>query len=166
MMSRMVGGKSSWRWVFGTLIGLAIAIDVTAWYLRGEIDPSSVLSRALFGLVLALGLSASALLLVTISAIHREMRATEQVIGLAIAAGLGLSLTGWMIEGGFATSISGTENILEQARIGGAMLLNGLFASLTAAGLVFGLLLALVTGRPMEKDPLLELESTGDFGED
>ncbi len=162
MMSRMVGGKSSWRWVFSTLIGLAIAIDVTAWYLRGEIDPSSILSRVLLGLVLGLGLTASGLLLVTISAVHREMRAVEQIIGLAIAAGLGLSLAGWMIEGGIGASASGMDGILEESRIGAAMLLNGLFAGLTAAGLVFGLLLALVTGRPMEKDPLLDLESTED----
>ena len=162
MMSRMVAGKSSWRWLFSTLIGLAIAIDVIAWYLKGEIDPSSVVSRVLLGLVLGLGLTASVLLLVTISAVHREMRALEQIIGLAIAAGLGLSLGGWMIEGGIGTSSSGIDGILEEVRIGAAMLLNGLFAGLTAVGLVFGLLLALVTGRPMEKDPLLDLESTED----
>ena len=45
-------------------------------------------------------------------------------------------------------------------RQGGVILLSGLTGMLTALGLVFGLLLALVTGREHTTDPLLDMEST------
>jgi hypothetical protein len=41
------------------------------------------------------------------------------------------------------------------------MLFSGMTAMLAAVGLVFGLLLALVTGREHVPDPLLDLDSTG-----
>ena len=50
---------------------------------------------------------------------------------------------------------------IDVMREGGTILLSGLTAMLTAVGLVFGLLLALVTGREHVADPLLEMESTG-----
>ena len=43
---------------------------------------------------------------------------------------------------------------------GSVILLAGVTAMLAASGLIFGLLLALVTGREHTPDPLLEMEST------
>jgi hypothetical protein len=42
----------------------------------------------------------------------------------------------------------------------GVILLSGITAMLAAVGLVFGLLLALVTGREHSPDPLLQMDST------
>jgi membrane associated rhomboid family serine protease len=72
------------------------------------------------------------------------------VIGLLLLAGLGLSIAHWQMGGS-----------IEDMRNEGAMLFSGMAAMMAAVGLVFGLLLALITGREHAADPLLELESTG-----
>ena len=46
-------------------------------------------------------------------------------------------------------------------RSSGVIMLAGATAMLAASGLVFGLLLALVTGRELIPDPLLDMDSTG-----
>ena len=53
------------------------------------------------------------------------------------------------------------DGSLDRMRSEGVMLFSGITAMLAAVGLVFGLLLALVTGREHVPDPLLELDSTG-----
>ena len=53
------------------------------------------------------------------------------------------------------------DGSLDAMRSEGVMLFSGITAMLAAVGLVFGLLLALVTGREHVPDPLLELDSTG-----
>ena len=62
---------------------------------------------------------------------------------------------------GFYAAFHLYDGAIEDIREGGVILLSGLTAMLTAIGLVFGLLLALVTGREHFTDPLLEMESTG-----
>ena len=52
------------------------------------------------------------------------------------------------------------EGSVDAMRDGGVILLSGITAMLAAVGLVFGLLLALVTGREHAPDPLLEMDST------
>ena len=71
------------------------------------------------------------------------------MIGLTLLAGLGLSLTNWQIGGSI-------DAMFDE----GVILLSGITAMMAAVGLVFGLLLALVTGREHTPDPLLEMDST------
>jgi hypothetical protein len=52
------------------------------------------------------------------------------------------------------------EGSFDAMRGEGVILLSGITAMLAALGLVFGLLLALVTGRKHSPDPLLQMEST------
>ena len=52
------------------------------------------------------------------------------------------------------------EGSVDAMRDEGVILLSGITAMLAAVGLVFGLLLALVTGREHTPDPLLEMDST------
>ena len=88
--------------------------------------------------------------MISIGPIHQHVRSKEQVVGLTLLALLGLSLSNWQMSGS-----------LESLRGEGVMLFSGMTAVLAAVGLVFGLLLALVTGREHVPDPLLDLDSTG-----
>ena len=141
---------SWWGPVALLMLLIAFSMDLLVWQLSGGTEFSLIIERMLLGFSLAFGITNLALLLVTIGAIHQHARWKEQVIGLLLLAGLGLSVAHWQMGG----SIEGMRNQ-------GVMLFSGMAAMMAAVGLVFGLLLALITGREHSVDPLLELESTG-----
>ena len=129
---------------------LAFSMDLLVWQLSGGVEISTILERLLLGFTLAFGSTSFALLMISIGALHQHVRWKEQVVGLTLLTGLGLSLSNWQMDGS-----------LESLRGEGVMLFSGMTAMLAAVGLVFGLLLALVTGREHVPDPLLDLDSTG-----
>ncbi len=141
---------SWWGPVALLMLLIAFSMDLLVWQLSGGTKFSSITERLLLGFSLAFGITSLALLLVTIAAIHQHARWKEQVIGLLLLAGLGLSIAHWQMGGS-----------IEDMRNEGAMLFSGMAAMMASVGLVFGLLLALITGREHTADPLLELESTG-----
>jgi len=140
---------SWWRPVALLLILIALSMDLLVWNFSGGIEFSSIFNQFALGFTLALGLTSFALLLVSIGSVHQYARWKEQIIGLILISGLGLSLYNWQIGGS-----------LEEMQRGSVILLAGVSAMLAASGLIFGLLLALVTGREHTPDPLLEMEST------
>ncbi len=140
---------SWWRPVALLLILIALSMDLLVWNFSGGAEFSSIFNQFALGFTLALGLTSFALLLVSIGSVHQYSRWKEQIIGLILISGLGLSLSNWQIGGSF-----------EEMQRGSVILLAGVTAMLAASGLIFGLLLALVTGREHTPDPLLEMEST------
>ena len=138
-----------WGPVALLMLLIAFSMDLLVWQLSGGTEFSSIIERAILGFTLAFGLTSFALLLISLGAVHSHVRWQEQVVGLFLLTGLGLSLTNWQMEGSF-----------DAMRDEGVILLSGITAMLAAVGLVFGLLLALVTGREHTPDPLLELDST------
>ena len=138
-----------WGPVALLMLLIAFSMDLLVWQLSGGTEFSSIMERAILGFTLAFGLTSFALLLISLGAVHSHVRWQEQVVGLFLLTGLGLSLTNWQMEGSF-----------DAMRDEGVILLSGITAMLAAVGLVFGLLLALVTGREHTPDPLLELDST------
>jgi hypothetical protein len=128
---------------------IAFSMNLLVWQLSGGTEFSLIVERMILGFTLAFGLTSFALLLISLGAVHRHVRWQEQVMGLLLLTGLGLSLTNWQMDGSFAAM-----------RDEGVILLSGITAMLAALGLVFGLLLALVTGREHVPDPLLQMEST------
>ncbi len=142
--------ESWWGPVALLMLLLAISMDLFVWQVSGGVEFSSIVERILLGFTLAFGITSFALLVVSIGAIHRHVRWKEQVVGLFLLAGLGLSLSNWQMNGSW-----------DAMRSEGVMLFSGITAALAAVGLVFGLLLALVTGREHVPDPLLDMESTG-----
>ena len=141
---------SWWGPIALLMLLLAFSMDLLVWQLSGGVEFSSIIERMLLGFTLAFGITSFALLLISIGAVHQHVRWKEQVVGLFLLAGLGLSLSNWQMDGS-----------LDAMRSEGVMLFSGITAMLAAVGLVFGLLLALVTGREHVPDPLLELDSTG-----
>ena len=141
---------SWWGQIALLMLLLAFSMDLLVWQLSGGVEFSSIIERMLLGFTLAFGITSFALLLISIGAVHQHVRWKEQVVGLFLLAGLGLSLSNWQMDGS-----------LDAMRSEGVMLFSGITAMLAAVGLVFGLLLALVTGREHVPDPLLELDSTG-----
>ena len=142
--------ESWWGPIALLMLLLAFSMDLLVWQLSGGVELSSILERMLLGFTLAFGITSFALLLISIGALHQHVRWKEQVVGLTLLTGLGLSLSNWQMDGS-----------LESLRGEGVMLFSGMTAVLAAVGLVFGLLLALVTGREHVPDPLLDLDSTG-----
>ncbi len=142
--------ESWWGPIALLMLLLAFSMDLLVWQLSGGGEVSSILERMLLGFTLAFGITSFALLLISIGALHQHVRWKEQVVGLTLLTGLGLSLSNWQMDGS-----------LESLRGEGVMLFSGMTAMLAAVGLVFGLLLALVTGREHVPDPLLDLDSTG-----
>ena len=138
-----------WGPVALLMVLIAFSMDLLVWQLSGGTEFSSIVERMILGFTLAFGLTSFALLLISLGAVHRHVRWQEQVMGLFLLTGLGLSLTNWQMEGSF-----------DEMRGEGVILLSGITAMLAALGLVFGLLLALVTGRKHSPDPLLQMEST------
>jgi len=132
------------------LLLLVLIIDLSAIEAGGMPDLGAVLERILLGLGIGLSLASGALLLITLGAMHRHMRAVEQILGLSLALALGLALT--HLFGGCDLAATFSQE--------GVMLLASASALLTAGGLAFGLLLATVTGRTHPQDPLLEMQST------
>ena len=139
-----------WGPVALLMLLIAFSMDLLVWQRSGGTEFSSIVERVLLGFTLAFGVTSLGLLLISLGAVHRHVRWQEQVIGLLLLAGLGLSLANWQMEGSF-----------DAMRDEGVILLSGITAMLAAVGLVFGLLLALVTGREHDSDPLLQMESTG-----
>ena len=129
---------------------IAFSMNLLVWQLSGGTEFSLIVERMILGFTFAFGVTSLGLLLVSLGAVHRHVRWQEQVIGLLLLAGLGLSLANWQMEGSF-----------DAMRDEGVILLSGITAMLAAVGLVFGLLLALVTGREHNPDPLLQMGSTG-----
>ncbi|MEE2747088.1 MAG: hypothetical protein VX473_01285 [Candidatus Thermoplasmatota archaeon] len=129
---------------------IAICMDLVVLNYSGGSEFSSVLSRIILGFTMSFGVTCLALLLVSLGAIHKHARWKEQVIGLTILSGLALYATYWQMDGS-----------IDLLRADGVILLTGATAMLAAFGLVFGLLLALATGRKHIPDPLIEMESTG-----
>ena len=142
--------ESWWGPVALLMLLLAISMDLFVWQVSGGVEFSSIVERILLGFTLAFGITSFALLVVSIGAIHRHVRWKEQIVGLFLLAGLGLSLSNWQMDGSW-----------DAMRSEGVMLFSGITAALAAVGLVIGLLLALVTGREHVPDPLLDMESTG-----
>ncbi len=138
-----------WGPVALLMLLIAFSMDLLVWQLSGGTEFSSIIERAILGFTLAFGLTSFALLLISLGAVHSHVRWQEQVVGLFLLTGLGLSLTNWQMEGS-----------VDAIRDEGVILLSGITAMLAAVGLVFGLLLALVTGREHIPDPLLEMDST------
>ena len=139
-----------WGPVALLMLVIAFGMDLLVWQLSGGVEFSLIAERIILGFTLAFGMTSFALLLVSLGAVHRHVRWHEQVVGLLLLTGLGLSLSNWQVEGSF-----------DAMRHEGVILLSGITAMLAAVGLVFGLLLALVTGREHTPDPLLQMESTG-----
>ena len=139
-----------WGPVALLMLLLAIGMDLLVWQLSGGVEFSNIVEQMILGFILAFGGTSLALLMVSIGSAHQHSHWKEQIVGLFLLAGLGLSLAHSQFNGSFA-----------EMREGGVILLSGLTAMLAAIGLTTGLLLALVTGREYATDPLLEMESTG-----
>ena len=147
----MTEEKESWWGPIALLmLLLAFSMDLLVWQISGGVELSMIVERMLLGFTLAFGITSFSLLLISIGALHQHVRWKEQVVGLFLLAGLGLALSNWQLGGS-----------LETLRSEGVMLFSGMTAMLAAGGLVFGLLLALVTGREHVPDPLLDMDSTG-----
>ena len=123
-----------WGPVALLMLVIAFGMDLLVWQLSGGVEFSLIAERIILGFTLAFGLTSFALLLVSLGAVHRHVSWNEQVVGLLLLTGLGLSLSNWQVEGSF-----------DAMRYEGVILLSGITAMLAAVGLVFGLLLALVT---------------------
>jgi len=142
--------RDSWWGPVALLMFLiAFSMDLLVWQLSGGTELSLIVERMILGFTLAFGLTSFGLLLISLGAVHRHVRWQEQVMGLFLLTGLGLSLTNWQMDGSF-----------DAMRGKSVILLSGVTAMLAALVLVFGLLLALVTGREHTPDPLLQMEST------
>ncbi|MDP6324891.1 MAG: hypothetical protein QF722_02465 [Candidatus Thalassarchaeaceae archaeon] len=147
----MTEERDSWWGPIALLMLLiAFSMDLLVWQLSGGVEFSSIGERLILGFSLAFGITSFALLLISVGALHQHARWKEQVVGLILLSGLALCLTHWQMDGS-----------IENMRSEGVMLFSGMTAMLAAVGLVFGLLLALVTGREHTPDPLLEMDSTG-----
>ena len=145
-----------WKIIAVLMLLLFVGMDLIVWQFSGGVEISSLANDFIIGLALAFGITSLVLLLVSLATMHRHMPWKEQIVGLALMSSLGLSLTAWLLEG----DIGSTEGAISAIRMEGAMLINGLTAALAASMLVLGLLLALVTGRQYQADPLLEMDST------
>jgi hypothetical protein len=142
--------ESWWRPILLLMFLIAFSMDLFVWQLSGGTEFSSIVERLILGFSLAFGITSFALLLISIGTLHQHARWKEQILGLLILTNLGLCLAYWQM-----------ESSIDAVRSEGVMLFSGMTAMLAAVGLVFGLLLALVTGREHIQDPLLELNSTG-----
>ena len=142
--------ESWWRPILLLMFLIAFSMDLFVWQLSGGVEFSSIVERLILGFSLAFGITSFALLLISIGTLHQHARWKEQILGLLILTNLGLCLAYWQM-----------GSSIDAVRSEGVMLFSGMTAMLAAVGLVFGLLLALVTGREHIQDPLLELNSTG-----
>ena len=138
-----------WGPVALLMLLIAIGMDLLVWQLSGGADISNIIEQVILGFVLAFGLTCFVLMVVSIGSAHQHSQWGMQIGGLLLLASLGILLANSQLNGS-----------LENMRENGVILLSGLTAMLAALGLVFGLLLALVTGREYAADPLLEMEST------
>ncbi len=145
-----------WKIIAALILLMILGMDFFVWQYSTDVSISSVSNDFIVGLTLAFGITSLVLLLVSLAAIHPHVEWKGQIIGLALMSALGLSLTAWLLEADTGSS----EAAINAIRLESAMLINGLTAVLAAFMLVLGLLLALVTGRQHQQDPLLEMNST------
>mgnify|MGYP001242162711 FL=1 len=141
---------SWWRPVALLMLVIAIGMDLLVWQLSGGTEFSKILDEMIRGFMLAFGGTSVALLTISLGSVHRHAQWKEQIFGLLLLSVIVFFLAYSQYDGSF-----------EEMRRGGVILLSGFSAMLAAIGLVFGLLLALVTGREHFADPLLQMESTG-----
>ena len=139
-----------WRPVALLMLVFAIGMDLLVWQLSGGVKISMIVEHVINGFILAFGGISLVLLAMSLGSVHQHAQWKEQIFGLLLLTVIG-----------FYTVFHLYNGASEDIREGGVILLSGLTAMLTAIGLVFGLLLALVTGREHFTDPLLEMESTG-----
>ena len=145
-----------WKITAVLMLLILLGMNLLLWQLSGGVKISSVTNDFIIGLTLAFGITCLVLLLISLATIHRHMQWKAQFIGLALMSSLGLSLTAWLLE----VDTGSSDGAINAIRLESAMLINGLSAALAASMLVLGLLLALITGRQYQQDPLLEMEST------
>ena len=110
-----------WGPVALLMLLIAFSMDLLVWQLSGGTEFSSIIERAILGFTLAFGLTSFALLLISLGAVHSHVRWQEQVVGLFLLTGLGLSLTNWQMEGS-----------VDAIRDEGVILLSGITAMLAA----------------------------------
>ena len=139
-----------WRPVALLMLVFAIGMDLLVWQLSGGVKISMIVEHVINGFILAFGGISLVLLAMSLGSVHQHAQWKEQIFGLLLLTVIG-----------FYAAFHLYNGAIEYIREGGVILLSGLTAMLTAIGLVFGLLLALVTGREHFTDPLLEMESTG-----
>ena len=82
---------SWWRPVALLLILIAFSMDLLVWHFSDGAEFSAIFNQFTLGFTLALGLTGLALLLVSIGSVHQYARWKEQIIGLILISGLGLS---------------------------------------------------------------------------
>ena len=139
-----------WRPVALLMLVFAIGMDLLVWQLSGGVKISMIVEQVINGFILAFGGISLVLLAMSLGSVHQHAQWKEQTFGLLVLTVIG-----------FYAAFHLYDGASEYIREGGVILLSGLTAMLTSIGLVFGLLLALVTGREHFTDPLLEMESTG-----
>ena len=139
-----------WRPVALLMLVFAIGMDLLVWQLSGGVKISMIVEQVINGFILAFGGTSLVLLAMSLGSVHQHAQWKEQTFGLLVLTVIG-----------FYAAFHLYDGASEYIREGGVILLSGLTAMLTSIGLVFGLLLALVTGREHFTDPLLEMESTG-----
>tara|TARA_B100001778_G_scaffold316859_1_gene304096 strand:+ start:3655 stop:4125 length:471 start_codon:yes stop_codon:yes gene_type:complete len=139
-----------WRPVALLMLVFAIGMDLLVWQLSGGVKISMIVEQVINGFILAFGGTSLVLLAMSLGSVHQHAQWKEQIFGLLVLTVIG-----------FYAAFHLYDGASEYIREGGVILLSGLTAMLTSIGLVFGLLLALVTGREHFTDPLLEMESTG-----
>ena len=146
----MSESNDSWWGPIGLLMFLiAIGMDLLVWNFSGGGDMLLILNNIIIGFTLTFGMTTLALLVVSLASVHKHMRWQEQIIGLTIFTLFGMSITYWLLDGS-----------IDSIRENGTIIIAGLTAALAATGLVFGLLLALITGRTHADDPLIAMKST------
>ena len=139
-----------WRPVALLMLVFAIGMDLLVWQLSGGVKISMIVEQVINGFILAFSGTSLVLLVMSLGSVHQHAQWKEQIFGLLVLTVIG-----------FYAAFHLYDGASEYIREGGVILLSGLTAMLTSIGLVFGLLLALVTGREHFTDPLLEMESTG-----
>ena len=146
----MSENNDSWWGPIGLLMFLiAIGMDLLVWNFSGGADMLLILNNIIIGFTLTFGMTTLALLVVSLASVHKHMRWQEQIIGLTAFTLFGMSITYWLLDGS-----------IDSIRENGVIIIAGLTAALAATGLVFGLLLALITGRTHADDPLIAMKST------
>ncbi len=146
----MSENNDSWWGPIGLLMFLiAIGMDLLVWNFSGGADMLLILNNIIIGFTLTFGMTTLALLVVSLASVHKHMRWQEQIIGLTAFTLFGMSITYWLLDGS-----------IDSIRENGTIIIAGLTAALAATGLVFGLLLALITGRTHADDPLIAMKST------
>ena len=150
-----------WSLLSIVVLALVILIFIANMHLevRNEVEDVDIFSRFSHSAVISFIIMSGTLFLLTMALLHNHARVIEQALGTLLAAAVGVFLFGLMVDSGWV--VAGIDaDVWTQFSTGAIrMMISGL-AILLAACISFGLLLTLVSGRAVEADPLLELEST------